>query len=1810
MKKIEKWLVVFNLFIVVLIGQLYAKEYVNTSYYVAYNSVDKTQFALVMPAVKKIYTHQAGHISVGDLKEIDPLFESFPTYSDGKLCFHALASSEKGENGASIMANHCYEVKFFYTQKELTSDGKMAFILTYTPSDTVYEGVAGDSQSFKVVKTGNSIRNQNSITNENYKNFLFYTKTAKVVFKDNKNKDDNNDTVAIKSLSISGDPIEVVDQYTPYRFTPLIKKEENDKVTFTIVHKPDWAEFNTTTGVLRGVPLHVENDKNITIRVTNGVETSILPSFTIRVLPAQDIAHLFGQASQGDMYGSHYAKYAIDDNATTYNHADDSPPNNWWQLKLPDGVKIYKIVLFNNHRSYRLENAKMYLNDSNHTHGSSDMGSLSKILGADKIQVFTYNPPVEKSYILMQGNVEASGGDKSLHLNEVKVYGTLPVMPNHPMVFSEKMYDFGLDVNASAGTPIGVVHALNYVKRDIKYTLIDEEVPFAIDERSGLLTLAETIDHNQIQHYTFKVTANDGQQHKTVAVKVNLLSLHGVREERWNDISGTSISSFLDADHYRKDAPDEIKIVDNLDMPSSYGDNFGQKMQAVLRPLSGGEYCFAIIGDDATQLRLNHRVIASKNGWGSYRKWDDAAKSRIVHLNAGEIYPIEAFLKEGGGSEHISVGWKKIDDNNFTVIPASELFVETLDRDNVKPQFLSHLPPISLKSIDLIGERVTTVAAFDSQGDTLHYRILDSVPFDIDNEGTIEVSGSLEAKTYTFKVEVSDGNAKAYTTVTVKSSTDTHSLNETKQAFDSNATAFTSESDVDTLIESYLSYAHAKAKDIYSNFMDRPLEKKVWDWIEGDHYLKEGLYASRFPVNPYVVKNLADFKTKFTAENNATLLEQYKNLILGLSVNAKERGIEQEARFGGTWEHRTIDYEKLAQYEEKERVWREEHTLKDLGYGIGYYDFRNYLYLKYDLSASESNGLWGVTGILRKMANENIDIETADYKTRKQYGLSFDGINLYRLSKGLKRLDCYDDDNPCQQIQTWLDNNGSVTKTEFFSHFKTYKKRVDGLIDPRDDMANELSEWMGLVPDKYRLMSFYDLAKWKISMDRIDAVDFNDSEPNWPLFNVPMHYNSSGNAYPWQLMALEQSAQKQECQYVKDRFFETDKSKLIDSYPPHAIDNGDKQERRFIQYTTYTWAYDAPEVWFRKSAWSPHRTVYRILQDGGVCGRQSTMGQHVNECLNRPSIGVGQPGHRAWVGVYTHPAITNQYYVDIGYQVGSKESATTGINSIYDRYTKGIRDRGLERFGGVVTGVSPANAGEHLFNQSMILQHIGKILETEDVSPDTVLKKAIEIAPTNIDAWYQLARYYAGEDTPQKVIDLATTFMKKRAHFYLDDNSSHGGENLEVIVGKVIAFIALEAPSIQNGKGEDAETFKSKLWSYLDTYEKEYRSYRTYGYQNRYLAQLYLVENNDTDGFESEVETLFDRFLSHSTSGWYYDNYFKNVYWGDVNKTALFDTLQEKTDEAQISDHQRAKIYEKILGRGQGVALATIILNDLCNDSNLSTCHSLKRFMLDAKAVYMVSKNNEVGDDEEVDPAKRGVAGYSTLVIPVVDNTGKELNMKLHIAKVATKKGLEGTLLKINDPTEVETDKTEIVAWIGNHDNQLDANRTYTARHRIVLKAKKRVKNNEESMGNLILNIQEVIPGETLTIKTDNWSSPTLKDDTTSIYFVALDKKVGATSGVWAKSGYNILTIPVEDEDGAVKNIKLRAKNDSSWTMNSALNADWDNTLNIYYESEDNNLTSGVRYKSLMPMAIDAKMWHKGNKLFKRYYLNFDMVLP
>ncbi|MGH8285338.1 MAG: putative Ig domain-containing protein, partial [Steroidobacteraceae bacterium] len=110
--------------------------------------------------------------------------------------------------------------------------------------------------------------------------------------------------------TISGSPSLSVVTGQAYVFQPTAADANGDALSFTIVNKPVWASFSTTTGRLAGTPAatHAGSYANITIAVSDGRASTALPAFTIQVqAPANRAPTITGTPGTTIASGSAYA---------------------------------------------------------------------------------------------------------------------------------------------------------------------------------------------------------------------------------------------------------------------------------------------------------------------------------------------------------------------------------------------------------------------------------------------------------------------------------------------------------------------------------------------------------------------------------------------------------------------------------------------------------------------------------------------------------------------------------------------------------------------------------------------------------------------------------------------------------------------------------------------------------------------------------------------------------------------------------------------------------------------------------------------------------------------------------------------------------------------------------------------------------------------------------------------------------------------------------------------------------------------------------------------------------------------------------------------------------------------------------------------------------------------------------------------------------------------------------------------------------------------------------------------------------------
>ncbi|MFC1857237.1 putative Ig domain-containing protein, partial [Thermodesulfobacteriota bacterium] len=87
--------------------------------------------------------------------------------------------------------------------------------------------------------------------------------------------------------SISGPPVTIANEGNIYSFTPTANDIDlGDSLLFSIINKPNWANFDTSTGELSGTPANIDVDiyQGVVITVTDGQLSTSLPAFDITVL--------------------------------------------------------------------------------------------------------------------------------------------------------------------------------------------------------------------------------------------------------------------------------------------------------------------------------------------------------------------------------------------------------------------------------------------------------------------------------------------------------------------------------------------------------------------------------------------------------------------------------------------------------------------------------------------------------------------------------------------------------------------------------------------------------------------------------------------------------------------------------------------------------------------------------------------------------------------------------------------------------------------------------------------------------------------------------------------------------------------------------------------------------------------------------------------------------------------------------------------------------------------------------------------------------------------------------------------------------------------------------------------------------------------------------------------------------------------------------------------------------------------------------------------------------------------------------------
>jgi len=151
--------------------------------------------------------------------------------------------------------------------------------------------------------------------------------------------------------------------------------------------------------------------------------------------------------------------------------------------------------------------------------------------------------------------------------------------------------------------------------------------------------------------------------------------------ENWNNFNGTTLNQITSANGY-PDNPADSMLLKQFQSPVNWADRYCDKISGYIHPPATGEYTFWINSDDQSWLFLSDddnpaskKEIAKVGNFTALDAWEQSGeqKSKPIQLQAGRRYYIETLHAEGGGNDHVAVGWRLPDGTMERPIPGSRL---------------------------------------------------------------------------------------------------------------------------------------------------------------------------------------------------------------------------------------------------------------------------------------------------------------------------------------------------------------------------------------------------------------------------------------------------------------------------------------------------------------------------------------------------------------------------------------------------------------------------------------------------------------------------------------------------------------------------------------------------------------------------------------------------------------------------------------------------------------------------------------------------------------------------------------------------------------------------------------------------------------------------------------------------------------------------------------------------------------------------------------------------------------------------------
>lgn len=253
---------------------------------------------------------------------------------------------------------------------------------------------------------------------------------------------------------------------------------------------------------------------------------------------------------------------------------------------------------------------------------------------------------------------------------------------------------------------------------------------------------------------------------------------------------------------------------------------------------------------------------------------------------------------------------------------------------------------------------------------------------------------------------------------------------------------------------------------------------------------------------------------------------------------------------------------------------------------------------------------------------------------------------------------------------------------------------------------NQVAIASGTYPERLH-QSVPDFIVWMVA--KLESPKPTESKLAWPIFPT--------DKAPWPLMTwFQTTVTADECVWIWDRYWGQ----------VAGLGSG------IIGYGHYSWDYDrVPAIKYKASNWNPN-SLPRIWEDGGVCGRLSTMGDMFRRALGQPTHGCPQPGHRAYAE-YGWNEKTNAWTFGIGQSISGLEV------SVVSPELPQFEPFEARHAVNCVALVQAMNLGLDRFQRGRILGWFA-MAQTDALKRERYIRQSLQINPYELSLWKVLAQ--------------------------------------------------------------------------------------------------------------------------------------------------------------------------------------------------------------------------------------------------------------------------------------------------------------------------------------------------------------------------------------------------------------------------------------------------------------------------------------